>query len=715
MGDSYRPRRGPGPDPRADRDSYYPTRHNHHSRPPWPPADANREMYYFQGNRNNDDRSDNSYRPKSRDFSARNETPRRDHFRRLPPVNKIAERPLLKLKHDEDENLALMGPNVESKFRNLDELTDSEEEAMAQSEDDLEGSERTAKRLRADSSAASTAHLPKWSNPDPYTSLPPPADQTTKRTDVLKLIRKARIGAARNSQKAANEDDFISFDVGEGDKEEDSTHSEPVMAPRALTEDKVLGKRKRGDTHGQPEAARSKNEIYADKMVRKEWAVAQGIHSTPWLTTLNSTDSPGIALHKEIIDFYDWVRPKDYEQKVRADVLERLSRDLRRLMPGELKPFGSYAVGLYLPTGDMDLVFFTRDYRPGVLPTKSDVRRPLQIFTKFLRQRNIAKPGSIVAIARAKVPIIKFVDRVSGLKVDLCFDNDSGVATIDTVQTWKKAYPVMPIIVSIVKQYLMIRGLNDVSRGGLGGFSTICLVTSFLQHLPAPKHPMNLGQVLVEFFNYYGNLFDKNSVAIRLDPPTYLDKGFFAPRSRDQTGRLTIIDPNRADNNISGGTALINDIIKCFSKSHRALLERLAAYEKRGSQDPPTSFLECLIGGNYTPYETQRKMLHDLSPTSKIQPTPSTNRGPIFGMEQGSKTNAPNGDPSSLESKPLTKGEKRAHRLKALRPELAPSIRNSISLADALKLGGYDSAEVMDKDLRIREVALQKVAAAKRK
>jgi len=80
-----------------------------------------------------------------------------------------------------------------------------------------------------------------------------------------------------------------------------------------------------------------------------------------------------------------------------------------------------------------------------------------------------------------------------------------------------------------VKQYLMIRGLNDVASGGLGGFSTICLVTSLLQHLPAPKQPLNLGQVLVEFFNLYGNLFDRDSVIIRLDPPSYLDKVFALP------------------------------------------------------------------------------------------------------------------------------------------------------------------------------------------
>jgi non-canonical poly(A) RNA polymerase PAPD5/7 len=197
-------------------------------------------------------------------------------------------------------------------------------------------------------------------------------------------------------------------------------------------------------------------------------------------------------------------------------------------MAGELRAFGSYAAGLYLPTGDMDLVFLTRKYRPNVIPDKSEVRIPLNMFDRFLRNRRIADPSSIVVIRHAKVPIIKFVDRISGLKVDLCFDNDSGFTAIDTFKKWKKEHPLMPNLVSIIKQFLMIRGMNDVATGGLGGFSTICLVTSFMQLYPRLNamtgQAPNLGELLLEFFDFYGNVFERDSVAIRLDPPGYVDK-----------------------------------------------------------------------------------------------------------------------------------------------------------------------------------------------
>ena len=92
----------------------------------------------------------------------------------------------------------------------------------------------------------------------------------------------------------------------------------------------------------------------------------------------------------------------------------------------------------------------------------------------------------------------------------------------------------------------------------------------------------------------------------------------------DVTGRLTIIDPHRPDNNISGGTNQIDEIISCFSLAHQSLVNRLESYEKRDRQDQSHSFLECLIGGNFTPYENSRQSLYDLFATTlKGRPNPS--------------------------------------------------------------------------------------------
>ena len=82
--------------------------------------------------------------------------------------------------------------------------------------------EPPAKRRATDATkeAKQESSVPKWSNPDPYTVLPPVDESQRKRKDVVKIIRKARIAAEKEetteNQVAAN-DDFISFGFG-GDK-----------------------------------------------------------------------------------------------------------------------------------------------------------------------------------------------------------------------------------------------------------------------------------------------------------------------------------------------------------------------------------------------------------------------------------------------------------------------------------------------------------------
>jgi non-canonical poly(A) RNA polymerase PAPD5/7 len=405
-----------------------------------------------------------------------------------------------------------------------------------------------SKRVRLEIKNSLNNEPPRWSNPDPYTALPPVDDSNRKHKDVVKLIRKARVETASvHVMAATNDQDFISFDF-DGNDFNTGQPSPPLGAPKGPRADlpsrtvgqgrhighdsMKLGKRKRDDEEGdQLRLVTSQRAQYnLDEMILPEWRPISTVSSTPWLPPVNSQglEAPGISLHKEVIDFYEWVKPRDFEHTVRADLITRLQKELERLEPGgRLKPFGSFAGGLYLPTGDMDLVFLRSSFRGTRISANGRLAKPrldtVRTFANFIRKQGLAQ-GMVKAIVNAKVPIIKFVDRVSGLRVDLSFDNDTGVTANETFHKWKLQYPAMPILVSIIKHFLMMRGLNDVAFGGLGGFSIICLVTSLVQHFPSASQPPNLGLMLLEFFNLYGNLFNRHNIAIKLDPPGYISK-----------------------------------------------------------------------------------------------------------------------------------------------------------------------------------------------
>ena len=100
----------------------------------------------------------------------------------------------------------------EAKFRNLNELSDDEEQEMDMSSrssaQPLEDSGPPKKRVKT------AENVPKWSNPDPYTALPPPDEQSGKQKDVVALIRKARIESTTAKPAASTEaENFISFDT----------------------------------------------------------------------------------------------------------------------------------------------------------------------------------------------------------------------------------------------------------------------------------------------------------------------------------------------------------------------------------------------------------------------------------------------------------------------------------------------------------------------
>lgn len=234
------------------------------------------------------------------------------------------------------------------------------------------------------------------------------------------------------------------------------------------------------------------------------------------------------------MDFYDFVRPKDFEQRIRTNLVENLKkamrRDARNFGSAQVFPFGSFMSGLYLPTADMDLVVCSASFMRGGPPTYLSAKNWLYKFKSFLVSQMIADSDSIQVIAHARVPLVKFVDKFTGLRVDVSFENLGGVDAVETFVRWRDQYPAMPILVTVIKHFLLMRGLNEPVNGGIGGFSVICLVVSMLQLMPQvqsrsliPEH--HLGEMLLEFLDLYGHQFNYEVNAISLVKPVgYIKK-----------------------------------------------------------------------------------------------------------------------------------------------------------------------------------------------
>lgn len=229
------------------------------------------------------------------------------------------------------------------------------------------------------------------------------------------------------------------------------------------------------------------------------------------------------------MDFYSLFKPIDFEDSIRYNLVNRL-RDAvhRRWRDADIQPFGSFVAGLYLPTADMDLVFISNDYLSGYGALYNQ-KTFLFSFRIFLEKNGFPAEGTVELILSAKVPIVKYTDKITGLRVDVSFENNTGLIANRTFQMWKHQYPAMPILVTLIKQFLAMRGLNEPVNGGIGGFSVTCLVVSLLQLMPQVQSgnmiaEHHLGEILMEFFHLYGNEFQAATTAIQIEPPGYVAK-----------------------------------------------------------------------------------------------------------------------------------------------------------------------------------------------
>lgn len=307
MGDSYRPSRPARdrPRPLADRmtftggdgDNYRPggarngnqsqfTFESSHPAPRFPPASDSNVPRGPSGSASSRRRGRGGASRGSSRADGRNNTNgyRRGGFKKAAPH----ERALLTHRDGGSPERALGVADGSNRFHNPDDISDDEEadmqvESADSADEDGDGDAREPKAARTQTKRADGDSVPKWSNPDPYTALPPPDETTGKRTDFVKLIRKAKNQeaekAAGHNSVVAN-DDFISF----GDEDDSRDAVQGSLSEFAHIDSIVDRQQAAVAEHRAPRPARNNNKRKANLSgVVDEWLPVPNVNPTPWL------------------------------------------------------------------------------------------------------------------------------------------------------------------------------------------------------------------------------------------------------------------------------------------------------------------------------------------------------------------------------------------------------------------------------------------------
>ena len=300
---------------------------------------------------------------------------------------------------------------------------------------------------------------------------------------------------------------------------------------------------------------------------------------TPWRTKDYTCDPPG--LHEEILDFYEYAKPKPSEFRMRKEVVMRVTQIILSKWPNaRVECFGSFCTGLFLPTSDIDLVVFG-----------SWTRLPLFSLEEAFRMADIAVEGSILVLDKTIVPIIKFIDKLTEVKVDISFNHESGIRSAYIIHSFMQQYPVLAKLVMVLKQFLTQRQLNEVYYGGISSYSLILLLVSFLQlhsRQGVINSDSNLGVLLIEFFELYGRHFNYMRTGISvMDGGSYIPKDNVSP---DDNALLYIQDPSSTYiENASRGCFGMWQVKQAFDSAYLRLSQAVL------TRDHPTPKKESLL------------------------------------------------------------------------------------------------------------------------
>ena len=289
---------------------------------------------------------------------------------------------------------------------------------------------------------------------------------------------------------------------------------------------------------------------------------------------------PVIALHQEIVDFLDYMKPTYEELFLRYYTQMDMEALCKSLWPNsELVLYGSMRTGLLLPMSDMDI---TLTNLPHVTTEMA-----LTKLHKHIQSLDLSLDVYPQLILKTRVPLVKFTHKKSLISIDLSIDAIDGNANTTKVINLLKQYPIARPLIILIKYFLKQRDLDIPYKGGLGSFPVTLLVISFLQHHPIfrdkPKHKhvpsvrhYGLGKLLVQFFYYYGRCFNYNQLGVSLnDDGYYFSKPDETNETRGKRGRLPsepllspalvlLEDPANSSNNATANFRQVQTIFSFF-------------------------------------------------------------------------------------------------------------------------------------------------------
>ncbi|KAG8598676.1 hypothetical protein GDO81_002704 [Engystomops pustulosus] len=182
-------------------------------------------------------------------------------------------------------------------------------------------------------------------------------------------------------------------------------------------------------------------------------------------------------LSQQILELFQACQQQITDLKKKDICRAELQREIQHIFPqSRLYLVGSSLNGFGTRSSDADLCLVIKD---EPMNQQTEARHILSLLQKhfYTRLGYIERPQLI----RAKVPIVKFRDKVSGVEFDLNVNNVVGIRNTFLLRAYAHIENRVRPLVLVVKRWAGHHGINDASRGTLSSYSLVLMVLHYLQ------------------------------------------------------------------------------------------------------------------------------------------------------------------------------------------------------------------------------------------
>ncbi|XP_064032936.1 poly(A) RNA polymerase GLD2 isoform X2 [Pogoniulus pusillus] len=191
-------------------------------------------------------------------------------------------------------------------------------------------------------------------------------------------------------------------------------------------------------------------------------------------------------LSQQILEWFQVCQQQTCDLNRKELCRAELQREIKKIFPrSRLFLVGSTLNGFGTHSSDGDLCLVLKE---EPVNQRTEARYILSLIHKHFATRlssYIERPQLI----RAKVPIVKFRDKVSCMEFDLNVNNVVGIRNTFLLRTYSCIENRVRPLVVIIKKWASFHEINDASRGTLNSYSLVLMVLHYLQTLPEPILP----------------------------------------------------------------------------------------------------------------------------------------------------------------------------------------------------------------------------------